>query len=227
MRDVKCVHTCEKFMRNFLVARKIHASVNRAHTSVPEDEIFTYLTFWVCGLGNEAIACARLVSLTSRDHVIIWIQTQPQMHAWISSVVMKHWINFQLLHSKRGLMNFVVFQAGSDVFSYGLFTLAGVFLAASGKIKTWLIWCFSTENLHTQRGFVSVFTLARTNNAVPCSCEKNTRKCEYTLMTVFLGKSLPQKNRCRKSHFFTLHTVQPAEFEILNRRIPSNCTVFC
>ena len=32
----------------------------------------------------------------------------------------------------------------------GLFTLAGIFLAASRKIKTWLIWCFSAENSHTQ-----------------------------------------------------------------------------
>ncbi len=36
------------------------------------------------------------------------------------------------------------------VLSYSLFTLAGIFLAASGKIRTWLIWCFSAEKSHTQ-----------------------------------------------------------------------------
>ncbi len=36
------------------------------------------------------------------------------------------------------------------------------------------------------RGFASVFTLGRTNNAVSCSCEKNTRKCEqgFTLSSL-------------------------------------------
>ncbi len=60
----------------------------------------------------------------------------------------------------------------------------GIFLAAREKIKTWLIWCFFQRTL-TQKvnsTCVRVSKCVHTSenkNAVSCSCEKNTRECEY------------------------------------------------
>ncbi len=80
----------------------------------------------------------------------------------------------------------------------GVFTLGGVFLAAWKSRHAWSPVFFRWKIAHTKSmafvwEFASVFTLAR-KIAVSCSCEKNARKCEYTIRCEFEELFWPDEN---------------------------------